>query len=90
MTARRILLILLIVGLTATGAAAQKSGTLPTEIRCDFPGEMIEAGDTAVFDLSVTNRGIPGPVISTTGLTGAPTAGRSGSWTITTARSTGC
>ena len=60
MTARRILLILLIVGLTATGAAAQKSGTLPTEIRCDFPGEMIEAGDTAVFDLSVTNRGDTG------------------------------
>jgi len=60
MTARRILLILLIVALAVPGAAAQKSGTLQTEIRCDFPGELIEAGDTAVFDLSVTNRGDTG------------------------------
>ncbi|MCE5339131.1 MAG: NEW3 domain-containing protein [Methanomicrobiaceae archaeon] len=61
MTAGRILLVLiLIVALAVPGAAAQKSGTLPTEIRCDFPGELIEAGDTAVFDLSVTNRGDTG------------------------------
>jgi len=61
MTARRILLaLILIVALAVTGTAAQKSGTLPTEIRCDFPGEMVEAGDTAIFDLSVTNRGDTG------------------------------
>ncbi len=56
MTARW-LFILLIVALAIPGAAAQ---TLQTEIRCDFPGELIEAGDTAVFDLSITNRGNTG------------------------------
>ena len=56
MTARWFLF-LLIVALAIPGATAQ---TLQTEIRCDFPGEMIEAGDTAVFDLSVTNRGDTG------------------------------
>ncbi|KUK60943.1 MAG: hypothetical protein XD82_1407 [Methanoculleus marisnigri] len=44
----------------APGAAAAQGGTISTEIRCGFPGEMIEAGDTAVFDLAVTNRGDTG------------------------------
>ena len=38
----------------AAGAAVQ------TDIRCDFPGEVVEAGETAVFDLEVTNRGDTG------------------------------
>jgi len=37
-----------------------ETGTMSTEIRCDFPGEMIEAGDTATFDLAVTNGGETG------------------------------
>lgn len=57
MITQKILLILLAIILLIPGTAAQTSGTLQTDIRCDFPGEMIEAGDTAVFDLSVTNRG---------------------------------
>ena len=60
MTARRILLILLLVALAVPGAAAAQGGSMSTEIRCNFPGEMIEAGDTAVFDLAVTNRGDTG------------------------------
>lgn len=38
----------------AAGAAVQ------TDIRCDFPGEVVEAGETAVFDLEITNRGDTG------------------------------
>lgn len=53
-------LVLLVAALAVQGAAAAKSGSMSTEIRCDFPGEMIEAGDTAVFDLSVTNLGDTG------------------------------
>ncbi|MDN5340031.1 MAG: hypothetical protein PWQ30_1140, partial [Euryarchaeota archaeon] len=61
MTGKRILLILLLAVLIAPAAsAATGGGTMPTEIRCDFPGEVIEAGDTAVFDLAVTNRGDTG------------------------------
>lgn len=56
----KILLILLIAALAVPGATAAQGGTMQTEIRCDFPGEMIEAGDTAVFDLAVTNRGDTG------------------------------
>ncbi|WP_292520542.1 NEW3 domain-containing protein [Methanoculleus sp.] len=59
MTGRKIFLILLLAVLIAP-AAATGGGTMPTEIRCDFPGEMIEAGNTAVFDLAVTNRGETG------------------------------
>jgi uncharacterized membrane protein len=55
-----LLIVLLVAALAVQGAAAAKSGSMSTEIRCDFPGEMIEAGDTAVFDLSVTNRGDTG------------------------------
>ncbi|MCM2465805.1 COG1470 family protein [Methanoculleus oceani] len=60
---RRISLVLLVLLLAASavpGAAAAQGGTIQTEIRCGFPGEMIEAGDTAVFDLAVTNRGETG------------------------------
>jgi len=53
-------ILVLLALLVAPGAAAAQSGTLSTEIRCDFPGEMIEAGDTAVFDLAVTNQGATG------------------------------
>jgi len=59
MADRRILVILLLAALAVPGAAAA-GGTMQTEIRCDFPGEVIEAGDTAVFDLAVTNRGETG------------------------------
>ena len=48
------------MALAVPGAAAIQGGTLQTDIRCDFPGELIEAGDTAVFDLAVTNRGETG------------------------------
>ncbi len=61
MTGKRYLLaLILIAALAVPGAAAVQSGTLQTDIRCDFPGELIEAGDTAVFDLAVTNRGDTG------------------------------
>ncbi len=55
-----LLALLLLAASSVPGAAAVGSGTMPTEIRCDFPGEMIEAGDTAVFDLAVTNQGDTG------------------------------
>ena len=42
------------------GVAAAQGGTILTDLRCNFPGEVIEAGDTAVFDLAVTNRGDTG------------------------------
>ncbi|WP_243669599.1 hypothetical protein [Methanoculleus chikugoensis] len=72
------------------GATAAQGGTMQTEIRCNFPpGEVIEAGDTAVFDLAVTNRGDIGTCSSTTGRSAAPTTGRSGSRPMI-ARSTGC
>jgi len=57
---RYILALLLVMALAVPGAAAIQGGTLQTDIRCDFPGELIEAGDTAVFDLAVTNRGETG------------------------------
>ena len=60
MTVKRLGILVLLALLVAPGAAAAQSGTLSTEIRCDFPGEMIEAGDTAVFDLAVTNQGATG------------------------------
>ncbi|NLN08404.1 MAG: hypothetical protein GX186_02130 [Methanoculleus thermophilus] len=61
MADRKIFVILLLAALIVSGAAAATGGgTMPTEIRCDFPGEMIEAGDSAVFDLEVTNRGDTG------------------------------
>ncbi len=62
MTTRRIfiLLTLLIAASLVTVASAAQGGTMSTDIRCDFPGEMIEAGDTAVFDLAVTNQGATG------------------------------
>ena len=63
MTGRRILILfaLLIAASIVTGAAAAaQGGTVPTDIRCDFPGELVEAGDAAVFDLAVTNRGETG------------------------------
>nr|WP_303716128.1 NEW3 domain-containing protein [Methanoculleus marisnigri] len=53
-------ILVLLALLMAPGAAAAQGGTISTEIRCGFPGEMIEAGDTAVFDLAVTNRGDTG------------------------------
>jgi uncharacterized membrane protein len=53
-------ILVLLALLMAPGATAAQGGTMQTEIRCDFPGEMIEAGDTAVFDLAVTNRGDTG------------------------------
>lgn len=55
-----ILLALLLAASAAPGVSAAQGGTMQTEIRCDFPGEVIEAGDTAVFDLAVTNRGDTG------------------------------
>ncbi|WP_214020771.1 NEW3 domain-containing protein [Methanoculleus sp.] len=55
-----ILLALLLAASAVPGAATAQGGTLQTEIRCDFPGEMIEAGDTAVFDLAVMNMGDTG------------------------------
>ncbi len=55
-----ILALILIAALAVPATAAIESGTLQTDIRCDFPGELIEAGDTAVFDLAVTNRGNTG------------------------------
>ncbi len=55
-----VLLVLLLAASTVPGAAAAQGGTIQTEIRCGFPGEMIEAGDTAVFDLAVTNLGDTG------------------------------
>jgi len=64
MTGRRtsicILLVLLLAASAVPAVSAAQGGTLSTEIRCDFPGEVIEAGDTAVFDLTVTNRGDTG------------------------------
>ena len=64
MTGRRsslcILLALLLTVSAVPGGSAAGSGTMQTELRCDFPGEVIEAGDTAVFDLTVTNRGDTG------------------------------
>jgi uncharacterized membrane protein len=60
MTVRRLGILVLLALLMAPGAAAAQGGTISTEIRCGFPGEMIEAGDTAVFDLAVTNRGDTG------------------------------
>lgn len=60
MTVRRLGILVLLALLMAPGAMAAQGGTVSTEIQCDFPGEMIEAGDTAVFDLAVTNRGDTG------------------------------
>jgi uncharacterized membrane protein len=62
MSGRKILILfaLLIAASIVTVASAAQGGTLSTEIQCDFPGEMIEAGDTAVFDLAVTNQGATG------------------------------
>jgi uncharacterized membrane protein len=55
-----LLLALLLAMPAVPGAAAAQGGTIQTDLRCDFPGEVIEAGDTAVFDLAVTNRGDTG------------------------------
>ena len=60
MTVKRLGILVLLALLMAPGAAAAEGGTVSTEIQCDFPGEMIEAGDTAVFDLAVTNQGATG------------------------------
>ena len=62
MTGRRIFILfaLLVATSFVTGASAASEGAMSTEIRCDFPGELIEAGDAAVFDLAVTNRGDTG------------------------------
>ncbi len=57
---RVFVLLILLMAPAVPGAAAAQGGTISTEIRCDFPGEMIEAGDTAVFDLAVTNQGDTG------------------------------
>ncbi|MDD3070143.1 MAG: NEW3 domain-containing protein [Methanoculleus horonobensis] len=55
-----LLVVFLLAAPAVSGAATMETGTMSTEIRCDFPGEMIEAGDTAVFDLAVTNGGETG------------------------------
>ncbi|MFA7199560.1 MAG: hypothetical protein WC093_09735, partial [Methanoculleus sp.] len=55
-----ILLALLLATSVVPAVSAAQGGTVSTEIQCDFPGEMIEAGDTAVFDLAVTNQGATG------------------------------
>ena len=62
MSGRKILILfaLLIAASIVTVASAAQGGTMSTDIRCDFPGELIEAGDAAVFDLAVTNRGETG------------------------------
>lgn len=48
----------LLVMMLVPGATAATTSTSSTvTIACDFPGEMIEAGETATFDLTVTNTG---------------------------------
>ena len=55
-----LLTLLLLAAPVVPAAAAPQEGTLPTDIRCDFPGELVEAGDTAIFNLAITNQGDTG------------------------------
>jgi uncharacterized membrane protein len=57
LTGREIILFFL---LSLTLVSVAGGAAVQTEIRCDFPGEVVEAGETAVFDLEVTNRGDTG------------------------------
>ncbi|MDK2975287.1 MAG: hypothetical protein PWP08_1658 [Methanofollis sp.] len=50
--------ICVLVSLLPTAAAAEPTSTgRNVEINCDFPGQVVEAGQTATFTLSVTNHG---------------------------------
>ena len=57
LTGREIILFFL---LSLTLVSVAGGAAVQTEIRCGFPGEVVEAGETAVFDLEVTNRGDTG------------------------------
>ncbi len=52
-------LFLLLFSLLAPYLAAAQVGVIDkkVEIRCDFPGQKIEAGDTATFELTLVNHG---------------------------------
>ncbi len=41
--------------LFAPVASAAVAGDAATQIRCDFPGELLEAGEMGIFDLAITN-----------------------------------
>ncbi|MDV2482147.1 PEGA domain-containing protein [Methanoculleus sp. Wushi-C6] len=59
MTGRKVLYILLALLLAVPAVpavSAAQDGAVATELWCNFPGEVIEAGDTAVFDIVVKNQ----------------------------------
>ena len=51
------ILFLVFLPLFSPAAAQAEAADTRIEIRCDFPGQMIEAGDTAVFELTLINHG---------------------------------
>jgi len=53
-----LLALFILTGLLAAPVLAQtETNEQRIELRCDFPGQILDAGDTATFDLTILNRG---------------------------------